>query len=765
MKTWVEPEKLNIPPDVLAAAGGERFLAEILLQRGLNSVDAITPFLDPDRYRETPPDDLPDIDRAVERLQKAITESQPILIWGDYDVDGQTATTLLYIYLQSAGAKVSYHIPVRATEGHGIQPDALKKYLKSDMRLLITCDTGISEVEGVQLARQAGLDVIITDHHNLPDQLAPADFIINPKLLPAGHGLSDLAGVGVAYKLIQALDQVLNKSLGGAHAIDLVALGTIADMALLVEDNRYMVQKGLPLLNATQRVGLQAVYKIAGILPETVTEEVIGYNLAPRLNAVGRLADANRMVELLSTDDAFKAELIANEIEGLNAKRRLLSDQVLQAAIGQVERDRTLLDLPCLVLAHPSWPGGILGIVASTLVETYNRPVILLANPPGSPARGSARSIPGIDITSALEANHDLLLTFGGHPMAAGLSLLPEKLVEFQAAMGRTISHLTGETAFEEMLLLDAVLPLTSLPENLQGALKRLSPFGPGNPPLTLMARSVTIQSTRPFGRNRDHLRLTVADESGKTAEVTYWRSAGQKLPEGRFDLAYSLKPSSYLGHNELQITWVDHREQAEAVTLRARKRAPLVHDYRLDADPLSVLQALYAGSDLLVWREGSHTQDIKGVTRYELKPADRMAVWTIPSSFATLRQVIDTVKAREIHLFASQPEGTRLESFQTRLAGLIKFTIVHKGGTASIIDLAVAMAHEVATVEAGLEWLNARGDISFEAGHGMLIFKPGGNRDEVGVHEALTRLLDLLAETAAFHAYYLHAAKQLLVD
>lgn len=765
MKTWVEPEKLSIPPDVLAAAGGERFLAEILLQRGLNSADAITPFLDPDRYQETPPDDLPDIDKAVERLQKAVKESQPILIWGDYDVDGQTATTLLYTYLQSAGARVSYHIPVRATEGHGIQPDALAKYLKHEMRLLITCDTGISEIEGVKLARQAGLDVIITDHHNLPDQLAPADCIINPKLLPAGHGLSDLAGVGVAYKVIQALDRALNNPLGDAHAIDLVALGTIADMALLVEDNRYLVQKGLPLLNDTQRVGLQAVYKVAGILPETVNEEVIGYNLAPRLNAVGRLANANRMVELLSTDDTFKAELIANEIEGLNARRRLLSDQVLQAALGQVERDRSLLDQPCLVLSHPSWPGGILGIVASTLVETYNRPVILLANPPGSPARGSARSIPGIDITSALEANRDLLLTFGGHPMAAGLSLLPEKLAEFQAAMSRTISHLTGETAFEETLLLDAVLPLTSLPENLEGALKRLSPFGPGNPPLTLLARSVTIQSSRPFGRNRDHLRLTVADENGKTAEVTYWRSVGQKLPEGIFDLAYALKPSSYLGQKELQITWVDHREQAEAVTLRARKRAPLVHNHRLDTDPLTVLQVLCAGLDILVWREGSHIQDLNGVTRYELKPADRLAVWTIPSSFDTLRQVIDTVKAKEIHLFAAEPDGTRLESFQTRLAGLVKFTLLRKSGRASITDLAAAMAHQVATVEVGLDWLRARGDISLEPGDGMLVFKAGGMRDDAGIDAALTRLLDLLAETAAFRAYYLHAAKRLLLD
>ena len=765
MKTWVEPEKVSIPPEVLAAAGGEHFLAEILLQRGLNHPDAILPFLDADHYPETPPDDLPDIDKAVDRLQKAIKDSEPILIWGDYDVDGQTATTLLVICLRSAGATVSYHVPIRGSEGHGIPPAALKKYLKSGSRLMVTCDTGISEVEGVELARSAGLDVIITDHHNLPDQLAPANFIINPKLLPAGHALSELAGVGVAYKFIQALDRASKTPMNCESVVDLVALGTIADLALLVEDNRYLVQKGLPLLNATERTGLLAVYKTAGILPETITEEVIGYNLAPRLNAVGRLADANRMVELLSTDDPFKAEIIANEIEGLNARRRLLSDQVLQAAIGQVERDRSLLDQPCLVLAHASWPGGILGIVASTLVETYNRPVILLANPSGAPARGSARSIPGIDITSALEANRDLLLTFGGHPMAAGLSLQPEKLADFQAAIGRTISQLTGAKAIEETLLLDAILPLTSLPDNLGELLKRLSPFGPGNPPLTLLARSVNIQSYRSFGRNREHMKLTLVDESGKTAEVTYWRSAGQKLPEGAFDLAYALKPSNYLGRNELQITWVDAREKVETVTLRARKRALMIHDHRLEADPLTVLRKLPTGPGLLVWRESTHSQVLAGVNRTELKSADQLAVWTIPPSFEILQQAMDAVKPKEIHLFAMEPDATRLEGFQLRLAGLVKFSIAHKGGRVNISELAVAMAHQVATVEAGLEWLKARGDITFQMDGNGLVIQPGGLRDDSGIEAALSRLLDLLAETTAFRAYYLHADKRLLVD
>ncbi len=764
MKTWVEPEAAPVPEALLAAAGGQRLLAEVLLGRGVSDPEAIPAFLDPSLYNETPPDVLPGIDAAISRLHAAIKENQSILVWGDYDVDGQTATTVLYSYLKKTGARVSYHVPVRSSESHGIQPAALLRHLKADTRLLITCDTGISEIEGIQAARKAGVDVIITDHHNLPEKLPGATAIVNPKLLPAGHHLGELSGVGVAYKLIQALDGVLN---GGSYPPDhdLVALGTIADLALLVDDNRYLVQRGLPLLSGSPRVGLQAVYKAAALQAETFNEETVAFILAPRLNAVGRLADANRMVELLSTDDAFKAEIIAGEIEGLNARRRLLSDQVLGAAQQQVERIRALLDQPCLVLSHPSWPGGILGIVASALVEAYNRPVILFSSPPGSPARGSARSIPGIDITAAIEVHHDLLLTYGGHPMAAGLSLLPEKLPEFQTAITATLSQLTGGTAFEETLILDAALPVTALPGDLEGTLMRLSPFGPGNPPLTLLSRNLTIQSSRTFGRTRDHLHLVLADESGKTAEVTWWRSAGRKLPEGRFDLAYTLKPSSYRGQSGLQITWVDAREEVETIRLREKKKAITVFDHRQDDDPLATLQALSASKLLQVWREGSHVPGVAGVTRFEMEGSDSLAIWTIPPSFAVLQTALKTAQAKEIHLFAVEPEGTRLEGFQVRLAGLVKYALANKGSQAGLEELAAAMAHLPATVLAGLDWLRARGDISLTVDGDCLSFTAGGMRDEAALEPALDGLLDLLAETAAFRVYYLHTSKYLLLE
>jgi single-stranded-DNA-specific exonuclease len=764
MKTWVEPEAAQIPAELLTAAGGERFLAEVLLGRGLGDPDTVPAFLDPDRYQETTPDALPNMAVAVERLYAAVKNSEPILIWGDYDVDGQTATALLYTYLKDAGAQVRYHVPIRAKESHGIQPAALVRQLKPETRLFITCDTGISELEGIQVARAAGKDVIITDHHNLPETLPEATAILNPKLLPAGHRLGELSGVGVAYKLIQALDRALT---GGKTppAYDLVALGTIADLALLVDDNRYLVQRGLPLLADTRRVGLRAVYQSAGLQPETLNEESIAFSLAPRLNAAGRLADANRMVELLATDDSFKAEIIANEIEGLNAKRRLLSDQVLAAALEQVERDRSLLDQPCLVLSHPAWPGGILGIVASALVETYNRPAILFSAPAGGPARGSARSIPGIDITAAIEAQRHLLLTYGGHPMAAGLSLQAENLPEFQAGITATLANLTGGVDFEETLILDAILPVTQFPEGMESTLKQLSPFGPGNPSLTLLSRDLKVQSSRPFGRNKDHLRLSVVDSDGQTAEVIWWRSKGQKPPEGIFDLAYMLKPASFKGHRELQITWLDARLPVGELAVSTKKQALTVFDHRQDDVPSATLKALEDSKPLLVWREGSHVSALAGANRFELSRADSLAIWTIPSSFAALQSALKTVKPNEVHLFAVEPEAIRLEGFQQRLAGLVKYAIANKAGRAGLDEIAAAMAHESSTVMAGLEWLKARGDIIFEKDGGVLNFMAGGTRDQVTLEPALDRLLDLLAETAAFRVYYRHTSKYLLLE
>jgi single-stranded-DNA-specific exonuclease len=309
---------------------------------------------------------------------------------------------------------------VRARESHGINLPVLEQLINQGVELLLTCDTGISAHEALDYAQSRAVPVLVTDHHDLPPSLPNALALVNPKRLPEDHPLATLPGVGVAYKLAEELYRRAGRPEASAALLDLVALGIVADLALLSGETRYLLQCGLQALRQTRRLGLQAMLELAEIAPQNLAEEHISFVLGPRLNALGRLADANRAIELLTTQDMGRARILALELEGLNAERKLLTDQVFQAAQAQIEADRSLLDEAALVLAHPAWPGGVVGIVASRLVEYYHRPVVLLSAPPGQLARGSARSVEGINITAAIAANQRLLNGFGGHPMAAG---------------------------------------------------------------------------------------------------------------------------------------------------------------------------------------------------------------------------------------------------------------------------------------------------------------------------------------------------------
>ena len=324
--------------------------------------------------------------------------------------------------------------------------------------------------------------------------LPPAYAVVTPRFLPAGHRLSSLPGVGVAYKLAEALFQETGNPAGVEQHLDLAALGIVADVALLTGEARYLLQRGLERLRQPQRPGLQAIYERAGLNAERLTEEQIGFVLAPRLNALGRLGDANPAVELLSTQDVGRARLLALELEGLNSRRRLLTSQVLRAALAQIEQDPSLHAGEALVLAHPAWPAGVIGIVASRLVELLGKPTALIAIPPGEDGRGSARSVEGVDITAAIAGQADLLNGFGGHVMAAGFSIPAENMAAFRRGLSQAVAAQRAALPVERAaalaaLSIDGVLPWGELSLELAGSLERLAPFGAGNPPLALVSR------------------------------------------------------------------------------------------------------------------------------------------------------------------------------------------------------------------------------------------------------------------------------------
>jgi single-stranded-DNA-specific exonuclease len=441
--------------------------------------------------------------RAADRLEAAIERGERICVWGDFDVDGQTATTLLVSTLRDLGGDVIYHIPVRATESHGVKVPWLQQELDRGARVVLTCDTGSDACEAVTCANVYGVDVIITDHHELPAVLPDAHTIVNPHLLSAGHPLETLPGVGVAYKLGEELYRRAGRAGDIEQHLDLVALGIVADLADQIGDARYLLQRGLVALRNTQRLGLREMMKLASLVPAQLNEEHIGFGLAPRLNALGRLDDANVSVEFLTTRDLTRARILASELEALNARRKILGDQVFQAAQAQIERDPALMDHAALVLANPAWPVGVVGIVANRLAELYGRPAILISTPPDQMGRGSARSIEGVHITDAIASQQDLLESFGGHAMAAGLSIDPDKIAEFRRGLSRVVAAQLGEALGRPTLRIDGYVPLSDLSLDLVADLERLAPFGPGNSAPVLATRDLRITAKRTVGQDR----------------------------------------------------------------------------------------------------------------------------------------------------------------------------------------------------------------------------------------------------------------------
>ncbi|MCJ7432079.1 MAG: DHH family phosphoesterase, partial [Anaerolineales bacterium] len=359
MTRWLDPAPVEIPAS-FSTLELPPFIAQTLVRRGISDPAAARAFLHPD---ELPSTTFPGIEDAIDIISLATRNKEMICVWGDFDVDGQTSTALLVQTLQAIGANVIYHIPIRGVSSHGIHLPELTEIIERGAKLIVTCDTGITAYEEVEYARSRGVDFIITDHHDLGETLPNAAAIINPKLLPKDHLLANLAGVGVAYKLAEAL-LIENRKSEIENLLDLVALGLIADVALLKGETRALAQKGIQALRETKRLGLKIIAELSNTKLETLTEEQIGFVFAPRLNALGRLSDANPAVELLLTQDSARARVLAAQIEGLNAQRKLLTSQVYEAAEAQLRENPDLLTEPVILLSHPNWPGGVVGIVA-----------------------------------------------------------------------------------------------------------------------------------------------------------------------------------------------------------------------------------------------------------------------------------------------------------------------------------------------------------------------------------------------------------------
>lgn len=746
MTRWLDPHPIDIPAS-FQDLGLPPLIAQTLLRRGIHSPVAAEAFLYPEK---NPSSQFPDIEQAVDLINLAIRNGERICVWGDFDVDGQTSTALLVQTLQMLNANVIYYVPVRGKESHGVHIESLKPIIENGAKLLLTCDTGITAHEAIDYADTHGLTVIVTDHHDLGETLPNAKAIINPKLLPEDHPLRNLAGVGVAYKLAEAL-LIENQKSEIGNLLDLVALGLIADVALLQSETRSLAKQGIEQLRNTNRIGLRVIAELAGASFDSLTEETIGFTFSPRLNALGRLGDANPAVELLITKDTARARVLATQIEGLNAQRRMLTKQVTDAAEAQLKENPDLLNQPAIILSHPNWPGGVVGIVANKLVERYHKPAILFNESEDGILRGSARSIEGLHITEAITTQKDLLFGFGGHPMAAGMALQKDNLSAFRKGLGKAIEKQLGDLVFEEPTLqIDAWLGLSDLNLDLADSLELLAPFGAGNPELTLATRNVTLKSAIGLGKTKEHLRLNVEDENGEIGNLLWWSGAGEELPpnDTKFDIAYTLRATSYRGQPQVTLQFKEFRVTGQRPA-EVRESKLEIRDMRLNAVSFEKLSG-----ETMIWAEG--VDKAKGKPRFELTQADELTIYTIPPSPADLRKALVNVKPKAVNVFGFVPTEQKPDEFLKHLAGLCKFVLNQRHGKTTVSELAAAVAARESAIQLGLQWLAASGQLTVNVEENdVQLSKETQEKNPYLQAELFIALRGVIHETAAYRKYF----------
>lgn len=545
-KHWILPEQQN---------KDTALLQRVLIARGC------TRDISQEMREPHDPMLMRDMDQAVRRIRQAVIQGERILVYGDYDCDGITATVMLYDYLENCGADVLYYIPDRETEGYGLSAAIVEKIGASGTKLIVTVDNGISSIEEVRRAKELGMDVVVTDHHKPGDLLPDAAAVLNPHRADCGYPFRELSGAAVAFKLICALDgdwELMMEQYG-----DLLALGVLADVVELTGENRFFAVRGLACLAQTQRMGLAALSEKAGLTLSPDQAESVIYGLVPRINVTGRLGSADDAVELLLSEDPDRAAELAEKLDRLNARRKEIEKEILKDCCVRISRDPALLHQRVLILCGEGWNPGVIGITAARLVSRYGKPCVMIALD-GEEARGSARSLEGFDMIAAVRRCAGVLRRHGGHPMAAGFSLAVKDIPAFCAQLQQAAAAICP------------VMPVASLHIDAQaqpaeatlGAVRelgQLAPFGCGNPQPLLAFMGLTVDAMTPVG-NGCHLRLDLSKE-GERLQMICFGVGPHKFPfevGDRVDCAAQLKLNTWNGQERVSVQLISIRPAGE---------------------------------------------------------------------------------------------------------------------------------------------------------------------------------------------------------
>lgn len=706
-KIWKTKELIE-PSQELIDAAGNKLLARLLVQRGINNVKKIKEFLTPSSMKITSPFVFTDMEKAAERIFSAIETQEKIIIYGDFDADGVTSTSLLYKTLSHLNANVEFYIPNRENENHGLNSKALVKLIaKHKAKLIITVDCGISDVEQVNFANGFKVDVIITDHHEAPEVLPEAFAIINPKAFNSLkkdlsvdeiESLNQLAGVGVAFKLACALLEKKQDYDFANELLPLVAVGTVADVVPILYENRCFVEAGIKLIEQDTHYGLSKLLSVGGYdIKNGITSENIAFGVAPRINAAGRLDTVDNAIKLLISDNKAEIDLCAQELDNLNRIRQDLCDNMYNEAIEMLQNEPPS---ESIILYKEGWHIGIIGIVASKLVEKFYKPVFLMTKDENTGfIRCSSRSIPEIHLRDAIAENENLLEYFGGHSQAAGLVFDPKKssFETVKQALNETIKIQLDGRKLVPCIEADLEIDSSFISANLIDTISRLEPFGEGNKNPLFITKNLILNNVRTMGQKNNHLKIFCENEQNKPFECVFWNHSELNIPQGKtFDVVFYPKLNVFNGITTIQLDVQDIKSEFEIKETASdfkfydhRKKTNIFQQICDYLTTTKVSTEIFSQNKTIsdnLKHYNKIAEIIRG--RKTLSQCSQVMFFDYPASEAIMQEVIKKTGAKVLHFMNYNNKNIDPQELIKNISGMLKYVSNAKDGEVVLSDI-----------------------------------------------------------------------------
>ncbi|CCU77775.1 Single-stranded-DNA-specific exonuclease RecJ [Halanaerobium saccharolyticum subsp. saccharolyticum DSM 6643] len=727
---------------------GSKEIACLAEKRGLKSIEKLISFIEPERYSPLNLKDFPKITAIVDFILEHIEKESNILIYGDYDVDGISSTSILVGALRCLSNNISYHIPDRFKEGYGLNKEVLASY-QDEIDLVISCDCGISNFDEVKFAKELGMDFVVTDHHDLPEQLPPADYVISPRLLPEDHQGYWLPGAGMAYFLIKAVFEKAGKKGEEKKYLDLLLLAIIADVVPLKGENRYLFKTGLTKLKNTDRIGLKALYNELDINPLEINEKTLGFQIGPLLNSAGRIDSAEKGLKLLLAEDKSTAAGLAAELNQINQHRKEISQKIYL----EIEKKINPQQRKAVISYDSDWHQGVIGIAAGRITENFQVPAVLMtSNQQSGLITGSARSIAGININNIISECSDLLEKNGGHAAAAGFSLKKDRLEKFKLRLQRLIDQELAKIDSELEIKTDLNLKLSEITQDFYQKLRLFAPFGEANPEPLFYLES-DILSSRKISAGR-HQRLILGNQNNKITALWWW--AGEIENHYTQKIACKLTENIYRGNKSLQL---------EIKALEPKKNSD--QDFKINEETKNKIKVVdWRNKDLSKIKTGvkNTVYFAEGLKEYDFYPlinrnycreAKNIVLITIPHSISVLKEIIILTGAEKIILINSKTETKKLKEFLNNFLSLVKYSLQEKNGIFNLEQAAIALETAKITIKRALEFLRAEAMISYEyLSYQELIITKGGEKDAGKSNLSRKNLEKLLKESSAFRRF-----------